>query len=179
MRRHQTVQLVRTPQRTAPCSSVARAEPRGSASSSREEGKRNRKTHVHGSSPPQTCPRSRQGSVLPLILVEVLVLVVVLPSVRHGGLHPGPAVLRPAGARGQRPVRAVGQVTARTGGVSGGVCGARDGPASPGGPGVLNYTNRNGKPHPRAAQNPAPPRLTPPVTPPSHITTGRGPPAGP
>lgn len=66
-------------------------------------------------SPRRALPAGAAGSVLLFILVEVLVVLVVLADARHRRLHPGPAILRPAGARGQRPVRAVGQVATRTG----------------------------------------------------------------
>lgn len=55
----------------------------------------------------------RQESVLLLVLIEVVVLLLVLPDVGHGGLHPGAAVLGPAGACGQHAVRTIGQVTGR------------------------------------------------------------------
>lgn len=54
------------------------------------------------------------ASVLLLVLVEVVVVVLVFPDAGHGRLHPGAAVLGPAGAGGRHAVRTVGQVAAGT-----------------------------------------------------------------
>lgn len=79
-------------------------ETRGHSRSSRSRNQRSRQTVRAG--------RGR-ASVLLLVLIEVVVLLLVLPDVGHGGLHPGAAVLGPAGARGQHAVRTIGQVTGR------------------------------------------------------------------
>lgn len=91
-------------------------------------------------------------SVFLIVFVVLFVLVVVLPDIGHRGLHPGPAVLGPTGARGQHPIRTVGQVTARTGGdtrwsVTRSAACAKDRPALQGGLGSFYYTKRNGKFH--------------------------------